>query len=95
MLFPIPQPILFSITQTRPPTLQTLPQTQILFTKPQNTVHIQRIPPGRENNEAETTSETYEALLKARREIDEELRSRRGAEVVETIIESLGYSRGV
>ena len=40
-------------------------------------------------------SETYEALLKARREIDEELRSRRGAEVVETIIESLGYSRGV
>ncbi len=40
-------------------------------------------------------SETYEALLKARREIDEELRSRRGAEVVDTIIESFNYQRGV
>ena len=40
-------------------------------------------------------SETYEALIKARREIDEELRSRRGAEVVDAMIESFNIPRGV
>ena len=40
-------------------------------------------------------SETYEALLKARREIDEELQSRRGVDVMDRVIESFGYQRGV
>ena len=40
-------------------------------------------------------SETYEALIKARREIDEELRSRKGAEVVDAMIESFNIPRGV
>ena len=40
-------------------------------------------------------SETYEALVKARREIDEELRSRRGADVMDAMIESFNIPRGV